>query len=72
MDGTIRTRKLVRQGGLILIDNVLWGGSVIDADNQKEDTLAIRAFNQWLFENDAVDISMIPIGDGLTLARVRP
>mgnify|MGYP000044095228 CR=1 FL=1 len=62
---------LLRQGGLIAVDNVLWGGSVIDPDKQDEDTLAIRAFNQKLLTDQRVDISLVPIGDGLTLARKR-
>lgn len=60
---------LVRPGGLIAIDNVLWYGHVIDENNQEKTTQAIREFNQMLFTDKRVDISMIPIGDGLTLAR---
>ena len=60
---------LIRPGGLITIDNVLWGGSVIDPTNQSSDTKAIRQFNQFLFADNRVDISLVPIGDGLTLAR---
>lgn len=62
---------LLRQGGLIVVDNVLWGGSVIDPDKQDEDTCAIRAFNQKLLADQRVDISLVPIGDGLLLARKR-
>lgn len=62
---------LLRQGGLIAVDNVLWGGSVIDPDKQDEDTCAIRAFNQKLLADQRVDISLVPIGDGLMLARKR-
>lgn len=62
---------LLRQGGLIIVDNVLWGGSVVDPDKQDEDTCAIRAFNQKLLADQRVDISLVPIGDGLTLARKR-
>jgi len=61
--------KLTRPGGLIAIDNVLWGGSVADPENQKEDTVAIRQFNEFVFTDDRVEISLVPIGDGLTLAR---
>ena len=64
-----RTLKLVRRGGLILIDNVLWGGAVIDTDNNDEDTVAIREFNERLSRDTRVDISLLPAGDGLTLAR---
>jgi caffeoyl-CoA O-methyltransferase len=63
--------ELLRPGGLIAIDNVLWNGVVIDQQNQDADTCAIRAFNQQLLSDDRVDISMVPIADGLTLARKR-
>lgn len=61
--------KLVRPGGLIAIDNVLWGGSVIDAKDETPDTKAIRALNAKLKDDDRVSLSLVPIGDGLTLAR---
>ena len=60
---------LLRPGGLIMIDNVLWGGSVVDSTKQDEDTNAIRAANKFIFQDERVDISLVPIGDGLTLAR---
>lgn len=63
--------ELLRPGGLIAIDNVLWNGVVIDQQNQDADTCAIRMFNQQLLSDDRVDISMVPIADGLTLARKR-
>ena len=63
--------ELVRPGGLIAIDNVLWSGAVIDANDQSEDTVAIRAFNHTLQQDERLDISMVPIGDGLTLASKR-
>lgn len=63
--------KLVRPGGLILIDNVLWGGSVADPKEQDEDTVAIRALNEKIHRDARVTLSMVPIGDGLTLARRR-
>ena len=63
--------ELLRPGGLLLVDNVLWGGSVINPDKQDADTQAIRAFNRWLHAEERVDLSMVPIGDGLTLARKR-
>jgi len=62
---------LVRRGGLILIDNVLWGGSVINEAKQDDDTLAIRALNAKLREDDRIDLALIPVGDGLTAARKR-
>jgi caffeoyl-CoA O-methyltransferase len=62
---------LVRQGGLIAIDNVLWSGRVIDADDTDEDTQAIRDLNADLANDERVDIAMVPIADGLTLLRIR-
>jgi predicted O-methyltransferase YrrM len=62
---------LVRPGGLIAIDNVLWGGAVADPANKSADTEAIRALNAKLKEDRRVDLSLLPIGDGLTLCRKR-
>ncbi|HEY1991013.1 MAG TPA: class I SAM-dependent methyltransferase [Gammaproteobacteria bacterium] len=66
-----RLLKLLRPGGLVLVDNVLWSGAVIDPEDQDEDTVAIRAFNKALLQDERVDLSMLPMGDGLTLARKR-
>lgn len=66
-----RILTLLRPGGLVLVDNVLWSGQVLDADDRSEDTTAIRNFNKKLHQDERVDLSMIPIGDGLTLARKR-
>ncbi len=66
-----RGLKLLRTGGLIAVDNVLWGGSVIDPVKQDDDTNAIRELNRHVKEDSRVDLSMVPIGDGLTLARKR-
>lgn len=66
-----RILKLLRPGGLVLVDNVLWSGAVIDKKDKSEDTAAIRAFNEALQKDERVDVSMLPIGDGLTLARKR-
>ena len=66
-----RVLKLLRPGGVVGIDNVLWGGSVLDDKDQSVDTKAIRAFNKKLKGDKRVSISMLPIGDGLTLARKR-
>jgi caffeoyl-CoA O-methyltransferase len=63
--------QLLRPGGLIAIDNVLWGGAVVDPEKRDEDTLAIRALNEKLKGDDRVSLSLLPIGDGLTLARKR-
>ena len=59
---------LVRPGGLILVDNVLWYGRVVDAAQQDADTVAIRAINAKIAADERVDVSMLAIGDGLTLA----
>ncbi len=66
-----RALVLIRQGGLILIDNVLWGGAVIDDGDQSADTSAIRAINEKVGADDRVDMAMVPTGDGLTIARKR-
>ena len=63
--------ELVRIGGVIAIDNVLWSGAVVDPKKQDADTKALRALNRKLRDDQRVDISMLPLGDGLTLARVR-
>lgn len=63
--------ELIRPGGLIAIDNVLWGGSVVDTEKQDTETVAIREFNEHVYKDERIDISMVPIGDGLTLARKR-
>ena len=62
---------LLRPGGLLAIDNVLWGGKVADPDAGDEDTLAIRAVNESLHHDKRISLSLVPIGDGLTLARKR-
>ncbi len=67
-----RLLRLLRPGGLIMVDNVLWDGSVIDSARNDDDTVAIRAFNEMVRDDPRVDISLVPIGDGLTLARKRP
>jgi len=66
-----RLLALLRPGGLIAVDNTLWDGDVADAANQEPDTVAIRAFNEKLRGDERVDLSLVPIGDGLTLARKR-
>jgi len=66
-----RCLKLVRRGGLIAIDNTLWYGKVIDRRDRTADTRAIRAFNRKLRRDRRVDICLVPIGDGLTLALKR-
>ena len=61
--------ELIRKNGVILFDNVLWGGAVVDEKNQDRNTIAIRNLNAHLLNDPRVDISMVPIGDGLTIAR---
>lgn len=65
------TLKLLRIGGLMAIDNTLWSGSVVDPDDQSEDTIAIRSFNEYLHGDDRIGLSLVPIGDGLTLVHKR-
>ena len=62
---------LLRPGGLIAVDNTLWDGKVADDRVDDADTRAIRDFNQALYADERVEISLVPIGDGLTLARKR-
>jgi predicted O-methyltransferase YrrM len=66
-----RALQLVRPGGLIAIDNVLWSGRVADESEQDADTQAIRALNAKIATDERVDLAMTPIADGVTLARVR-
>jgi caffeoyl-CoA O-methyltransferase len=61
--------KLLRKDGLMAIDNVLWGGKVADHSVNDRDTKAIRFVNETVFKDSRVMISMLPIGDGLTLVR---
>ncbi len=63
--------RLVRRGGIVVMDNVLWSGRVADPNEQDAETKALRGINQKLHSDDRVDISMIPVGDGLTLVRKR-
>ena len=67
-----RTLVLVRPGGLIGIDNVLWHSRVIDPSVNDADTMAIRSLNTKIHADERVSLSLVPIGDGLTLARKRP
>ena len=67
-----RALQLVRPGGLIAIDNVLWSGQVADPDVQDNRTEKIRALNQKLHDDERINLSLVPIADGLTLAVKRP
>lgn len=60
--------ELVRCGGLIVFDNMLWGGRVADSREQDADTCALRKLNQKLLEDDRIELSLIPLADGVTLA----
>ena len=63
--------KRIRPGGAILVDNVLWSGRVADPEASDENTVAIRGFNDALAADPRVECVMLPISDGLTLARLR-
>jgi predicted O-methyltransferase YrrM len=63
--------KLLRPGGLVAIDNVLWDGDVADLDKNDANTVVLRELNAKLHGDERVTISMLPVGDGLTLARKR-
>ena len=60
--------QLIRPGGLITVDNVLWGGATADDSINDTDTTSIRALNDKLHRDERIDLSLVPIGDGLTLA----
>lgn len=60
---------LLKAGGVVLVDNVLWSGSVINSSDESDDTCSIRDFNESLLQDARVEISLLPIGDGLTIAR---
>lgn len=66
-----RCLELVRKGGLIVIDNTLWSGDVADPSNTKPDTVALREFNDALHHDERIDLALLPVGDGVTLARKR-
>src|SRR5262245_45830755 len=66
-----RCLTLLRSGGVIAVDNVLWNGSVADPENTKPDTIAIRELNARVRADERVSMSLVPIGDGLLLARKR-
>lgn len=66
-----RVLELLRPGGLVAVDNTLWSGAVADDSDQSPDTVALRNFNERMLADDRVDLSLLPIGDGLTLARRR-
>lgn len=61
----------MRPGGLIVVDNVLWGGAIIDPKDNDRDTVALREFNDMVIADARVEVVMLPIADGLTLCRKR-
>jgi caffeoyl-CoA O-methyltransferase len=66
-----RCLRLLRVGGVIAVDNTLWGGAVADPADQRETTTAIRALNRAVVDDRRVEASLVPLGDGLLLARKR-
>jgi len=66
-----RLLRLVRPGGLIVFDNTLWGGRVLDEDPDDEDTRAIQALNTKLAGDERITLCLLPVADGVTLARRR-
>jgi predicted O-methyltransferase YrrM len=63
--------RVVRPGGLILIDNVLQGGRVVDPSADDENVQAIRALNEKIASDERIDMTLLPVADGLTMARIR-
>ena len=66
-----RLLRLVRPGGLIAFDNTLWGGRVLEADAEDEDTRALQALNRKLAGDQRISLCLLPVADGVTLARRR-
>ena len=64
-----RSLELLRPGGLVLVDNVLWDGAVLDASTADPDTLALRALNAKAGRDDRVDAALLPVCDGILMAR---
>ena len=64
-----RCLQLLRPGGLIAVDNTLWSGRVADSTEQDADTVALRKFNDLVHRDERVDVSLLPLGDGVTLLR---
>jgi caffeoyl-CoA O-methyltransferase len=63
-----RALELLRPGGLIVVDNVLWDGKVADATANDSATRALRAFNARVYHDERVMLSLLPVADGITLA----
>ncbi|MFN2301097.1 MAG: class I SAM-dependent methyltransferase [Gammaproteobacteria bacterium] len=66
-----RCLALLRPGGLVAFDNTLWDGKVADPECDDDDTLALRALNEKLYADERIELSLVPIADGLTLCRKR-
>jgi caffeoyl-CoA O-methyltransferase len=66
-----RLLRLVRPGGLIVLDNTLWSGRVVEQDTADEDTQALQALNRKLAGDDRISLCLLPVADGVTLARRR-
>ncbi len=66
-----RVLKLLRPGGLVALDNMLWSGAVADPKDTTPDTAALRALNEKIHRDERVDMALIPVGDGVMLARKR-
>jgi predicted O-methyltransferase YrrM len=67
-----RALALVRPGGLILLDNMFWGGAVADPADDERQTMSLRALSAKLHRDERITLSLLPLGDGLALARKRP
>ena len=65
-----KSLKIIKKGGLIIIDNVLWHGEVADEDNMDKFTLNIRELNEHVSTDKRVEQMIIPLGDGMTVCRV--
>src|SRR3954447_1521349 len=63
--------RRLRPNGVIMVDNTLWGGSIVDGSNNDESTVALRAFNDTVAADERVESALLTIGDGLTLLRKR-
>jgi caffeoyl-CoA O-methyltransferase len=63
--------QLLRPGGLMALDNTLWSGAVANPNEREPNTAALRALNDKLHRDERIDLSLLPVGDGLTLARKR-
>ena len=65
-----KSLELIKKGGLIIIDNVLWHGEVVDKKNNDKFTINIREFNKFILEDKRVEQLIFPLGDGMTVCRV--